>query len=190
MTPSTRRSYFTDMYATGPDPWGFESRWYERRKYGVTVAALPEPRYASAFEPGCSVGVLTALLAERCERLLATDIVPAALERAAGRLREASNVTLEDRAVPEDWPPGPFDLVVLSEIAYYFDARTLDRLVRSVVDTTLPGATIVAVHWRPPTDYPLSGDAAHAVIDAAPQLVRQARHLEESFVLEVWRRAG
>ena len=136
MTSSTRRSYFTDMYASGPDPWGFESRWYEHRKYLLTVAALPDPRYAAAFEPGCSVGVLTSRLAGRCERLLATDIVPAALERAADRLRDADNVTLELRAVPEDWPPGPFDLVVLSEIAYYFDAPTLNGLVRSVVDTT------------------------------------------------------
>jgi hypothetical protein len=190
MTSSTRRGYFTDMYAAGPDPWGFESRWYEHRKYLLTIAALLEPRYTAAFEPGCSVGVLTALLAERCEQLLATDIAPVALERAADRLQDADNVTLEARAVPEDWPPGPFDLVVLSEIAYYFDARTLEGLVRSVVDTTLPGATIVAVHWRGTTDYPLSGDDAHAIIGAAPQLVRHALHLEESFVLEVWRRDG
>jgi len=190
MTPSTRRSYFTDIYATDPDPWGFESRWYEHRKYRLTVAALPERRYTSAFEPGCSVGVLTALLAGRCDRLLATDIVPAALERAADRLRDADNVTLERRAVPEAWPTGPFDLIVLSEIAYYFDTATLDGLLQLVVDSTAPGATVVAVHWRGPTDYPLSGDEAHAVIRATPRLERCAIHLEDSFVLEVWRRAG
>ena len=48
----------------------------------------------------------------------------------------------------------------------------------------------MAVHWRGPTDYPLSGDDAHVIIGAAPQLVRHSLHLEESFVLEVWRRAG
>ena len=136
MTPSTHRSYFTDIYATDPDPWGFESRWYEHRKYGLTVAALPEARYTSAFEPGCSVGVLTALLAGRCDRLLATDIVPSALDRAADRLRDSGNVTLEHRAVPETWPSGPFDLVVLSELAYYFDRTTLQELVRLVIGTT------------------------------------------------------
>ena len=190
MTPSTRRDYFTDAYASAPDPWGFESRWYEHRKYHLTVAALPEPRYASAFEPGCSVGVLTTLLARRCGHLLATDIVPAALGRAADRLRGAGNVTLERRAVPEEWPTGPFDLVVLSEIAYYFDTETLGELVRRAVDSTGPRATIVAVHWRGPTDYPLSGDEAHAVIRSAPLLERCSIHLEEEFLLEVWRRAG
>lgn len=188
MTSSTRRSYFDEMYASGPDPWGFESRWYEQRKYSVTTAALLEPRYRSAFEPGCSIGVLSELLAKRCDHLLATDIVPAALKQAADRLNGVDNVTLELRAVPDDWPSGQFDLVVLSEIAYYFDSRALGDLVTQAVDTTQPGATIVAVHWRGTTDYPLSGDEAHAVIGSCPHLERRVQHLEDDFVLEVWRR--
>ena len=32
---------------------------YEREKYDLTLAALPEARYASALEVGCSIGVLT-----------------------------------------------------------------------------------------------------------------------------------
>ena len=185
---STGHGYFAERYAAGPDPWGFESRWYEHRKYRLTLAALPDPHYRSAFEPGCSVGVLTGLLAARCDHVLATDIVPGALARAARRLRGVANVTLERRAVPEAWPDGPFDLVVLSEIAYYFDPTTLEVLVQRTVDSTAPGATVAAVHWRGPTDYPLTGDAAHAVIDSCPRLERSCRLVEESFVLEVWRR--
>ena len=60
---SMPRSYFDEMYRCDPDPWQFESSWYEQRKYELTVAALPERRYRSAFEPGCSVGVLSSLLA-------------------------------------------------------------------------------------------------------------------------------
>ena len=65
--------YFDGMYAASPDPWGFESRWYERRKYAVTMALLPAERYRDAFEPGCSIGVMTGLLAGRCDRLLSCD---------------------------------------------------------------------------------------------------------------------
>ena len=79
---STDRAYFDEMYRSDPDPWQFESSWYEERKYALTVAALPDRRYRSAFEPGCSVGVLSSLLAERCDHLLATDIVPGVLDRA------------------------------------------------------------------------------------------------------------
>lgn len=188
MSQSTARSYFDEMYASGPDPWGFDTRWYERRKYELTTAALLEPRYRSAFEPGCSIGVLSGLLAQRCDHLLATDVVPVALEQAADRLRHLANVTLELGGVPDAWPVGRFDLVVLSEIAYYFDIETLHELIRLTIETTSPGATVVAVHWRGATDYPLSGDEAHAIIGRSPHLERRVRHLEDDFILEVWRR--
>ena len=55
---TVRASYFDGMYADSPDPWGFTSRWYEGRKYAITVAMLPKARYREAFEPGCSIGVL------------------------------------------------------------------------------------------------------------------------------------
>ena len=51
------RDYFEGIYADGPDPWGFETSEYERRKYDLTLAALPRRRYARALEPGCSIGV-------------------------------------------------------------------------------------------------------------------------------------
>ena len=63
--------YFDGQYAATPDPWGFTSRWYERRKQAISVAMLPAERYRSGFEPGCSIGVLTSMLAARCGTLLA-----------------------------------------------------------------------------------------------------------------------
>ncbi|MCU1492673.1 MAG: Methyltransferase type 12 [Acidimicrobiaceae bacterium] len=185
---STARRYFEDLYASMPDPWGFETRWYEQRKYALTVAALPEAHYGSAFEPGCSIGVLSALLASRCDQLLATDIVPSALRRASDRVR-SPHVRFEERAIPEQWPDELFDLVVLSEIAYYFDAGVLGQLVSLVAGSTLPGGTVVAVHWRGETDYPLSGDAAHEILDSSPLLDRVAHHTETDFVLDLWERA-
>src|ERR1700722_15704520 len=113
------RTYFDEIYASDPDPWQFESSWYEQRKYALTMAALPDLRYRSGFEPGCSIGVLSSLLAERCDHLLSADIVPGVLQRANERCRSLSNVSFELRAIPEEWPAGPFDLIVLSEIAYY-----------------------------------------------------------------------
>jgi trans-aconitate methyltransferase len=114
---STTRDYFDGMYEGSADPWGFETSAYEHRKYAVTVASLPRPRYGSVFEPGCSIGVLTELLAARSDRLLATDLVPAALDRARNRLAALPHVTVEARAIPDEWPEAMFDLVVLSEIA-------------------------------------------------------------------------
>ena len=72
---------FENVYATSSDPYGFASSDYERRKYFVTIAALSRARYTNAFEIGCSVGVLTRLLGERCESLLSVDIVERALQQ-------------------------------------------------------------------------------------------------------------
>ncbi len=187
---STDRSYFDEMYRRSPDPWDFESSWYEARKYALTVASLPQARYRSAFEPGCSVGVLTALLSARCDRVLATDIVTSAVDRTRARCLGSPGVSVERRAVPEEWPEGPFDLVVLSEIAYYFDRATLEGLMGDVLRTTGPGATVVAVHWRGLTDYPLGGEEAHEVLGAAGDLEQVVHHVESAFLLDVWMRPG
>jgi Nodulation protein S (NodS) len=185
---STKRSYFEEMYRGQADPWDFEKSLYEQRKYAVTVASLPRSRYRSAFEPGCSVGVLTEQLAPRCDRLLSSDIIPSALRRAEGRLRSWSNVCFEGRSIPDQWPPGPFDLVVLSEIAYYFDRTDLGAVMDRVIDSTVPRAHIVGVHWLGETDYPLSGELTHRIIAEIPGLVTVVHHREEEFVLDVWER--
>jgi protein-L-isoaspartate O-methyltransferase len=179
--------YFEQMYADDADPWGFEERWYEQRKYALTLAALPREHYASAFEPGCSIGVLSAQLAERCDRLTAWDIVPSAVVKAKDRLANTRHVTIEQRAVPDEWPDEVFDLIVLSEVVYYFDEEAAERLRDRAVASAMPDATLVAVHWRGETNYPLSGDEAHRLIDSAAGLQRVAHHVEPEFLIDVWR---
>jgi len=183
---STSRDYFESMYASDCEPWNFATSSYEQRKYALTLAALPKEHFRNAFEPGCSIGVLTEQLAPRCDRLLATDIIVSALARARFRLRKFENVVVESRAIPENWPKDQFDLVVLSEIAYYFDATSLRRIVELLVDSTSPGSHVIGVHWRGETNYPLTGDGAHALIDQNEGLTRVAHYVEEAFVMDVW----
>jgi predicted TPR repeat methyltransferase len=185
---STDREYFQNMYDESTDPWNFATSSYEQRKYALTINSLPRERYRNAFEPGCSIGVLSELLASRCERLLATDIVSSALEQAKLRLRKYENVVVESRAIPGSWPDEVFDLVVLSEVAYYFDAGSLRDILALIVRSTLPGAHVIGVHWRGETDYPLTGDRAHELINANDQLRRIVHHLEEEFTLDLWER--
>lgn len=186
---STPAGYFEDMYAASRDPWHLGSRWYERRKHALTVGVLTRDRYDSAFEPGCSVGALTALLAPRCDHLLATDRVPSVLETTRRRLGDVPGLRLEQMTVPEEFPPGPFDLVVLSELGYYLDEPGLDRLVAATTAALVPGAELVAVHWRHPVrDHALTGDRVHERLDAADGLARVSRHEEVDFLLEVFAR--
>lgn len=160
--------YFDALYATDPDPWRFETSDYEEAKYTATLEALPRARYASGVEIGCSVGVLTARLATRCDAVLGVDVAQAALDRAAARCRDLPHVGFAQSTLPETPPAGAFDLILLSEVLYYFDAAGVVRLAESVRQMVLPGADLVLVHWLGPTpDYPLTGDAAVAAFEAA-----------------------
>ncbi|WP_067474322.1 class I SAM-dependent DNA methyltransferase [Actinomadura hibisca] len=175
--------YFDGMYEESADPWGFQSRWYEQRKYALTLAALPRRRYADAFEPGCSIGVLTALLAERCDRLFACDTSTAAVEQAR---RRAPGARVERRTMPQDWPDGRFDLIVLSELLYYFDDHDLATMLDRAVNALNPGGTLLAVHWRHPVpDYPHTGDDVHRALARTP-LNCLVSHTEPDFLCEVF----
>ncbi|MGK5684230.1 methyltransferase domain-containing protein [Actinoplanes sp. URMC 104] len=186
---TTPQSYFEQMYARSSDPWDFAGRWYDARKHALTVAALPARRYRSAFEPGCSTGLLTARLAERCDHVFAVDAVPAAVATAAGSLAASPNVTLGVARMPADWPADTFDLIVLSELGYYFDDHDLGTLLDRAVASLEPGGDLVAVHWRHPVDdHARSGDDVHERIAALPGLARQVRHEEADFLLEVFTR--
>lgn len=184
---SLAAGYFDAMYQAAADPWGLQDRWYEQRKYAVSLAQLPARRYRRAFEPGCSVGVLTRLLARRCDALLSCDVAPAAVRAAARRTRGLAQVRVERREIPRQWPAGRFDLVVLSEILYYFGDRDLDQVLGKAAAALEPGGTLLAVHWRHPVrEYPRSGDDVHAALMARPGLARLVSHAEPDFLAEVY----
>lgn len=184
--------FFDDFYAcNGPDPWGFADRWYERRKRDVTLACLPRERFARALEVGCSIGVLTAALAPRCDSLLATDLAEAAVAAARERLRPAPHVRVERSDAPEDVPDGRFDLVVVSEVLYYLDPPALDRVLGRLVAALDDDGVLLACHWRHPVaEYPAGGDDVHAALERLPGLARTVRHVEEDFLLDVLSRDG
>jgi hypothetical protein len=122
--------YFDELNARSCDPWHLADRWYEKRKYAITLAMLPQPTYRHALELGCSVGVLTEALAARCDHVTAT------------------HVTLECTSIDCAWPADDFDLVVLSEVAYayYLSENTLRRVLECEVPKLMPGTTLLAAH--------------------------------------------
>lgn len=154
-------AYFADIYARSDDPWEFASSAYERAKYDATLAAIPESRPKRVLEIGCSIGVLTARLAERCEQIVAIDIDPHALALARERCRELSNVRFERRAFPAETVAGSFDLIVVSEVAYYWSDRDFAR-ARERIAASAPRGTVVLVHFTPVVEaYVRGGDAVH-----------------------------
>lgn len=154
--------YFDDVYRANEDPWAFATSPYERAKYEATMAALPNERYANAFEIGCSIGVLSEMLARRCNRLLSVDASELPLQTARQRLVPYAHVTIGRMSIPAQFPDDRFDLIMLSEVGYYLVMEDLHRARQRMLDQLEPGGHLLLVHWTPVVpDYPLTGDQVH-----------------------------
>ncbi len=170
--------YFEDVYAFKSDPWDFTSSEYERGKYADTLAQLPRERYTRGFEVGCSIGVLTAQLGARCDRLLSVDVAEAALAQARQRCETMPHVQIQRLQIPEEEPTGSFDLIVVSEVGYYWSAGDQARAMTLLAAHHGAGGHLMLVHWTPEVhDYPQTGDAVHDAWIARPEwsLLRDER---------------
>lgn len=180
---SRSRESFDAHYERKPEGWDFDGSWYERRKRAVTLAALPRERYRSALEIGCATGVLTAALTDRADDVLGTDIAAAPLERARAR---APRARFLQAALPDEWPAGTWDLVVMSEVGYYLSPADLDRTIDLVLDSLADDGVLVACHWRHPDDEAVSsGDLVDERLRARWPRPALVRHVEDDFVLTV-----
>jgi cyclopropane fatty-acyl-phospholipid synthase-like methyltransferase len=156
---------FERLYEASEDPWDYRSSAYERAKYAATLGALGSGRYGRALETGCSIGVFTELLAQRCDRLVGLDFSSRALALATERLAAETNVELVLGSFPEQAPAGEWDLVVCSEVLYYLDSPALGRALDWLEAQLGHGATVLAVSWRGSGETePLRGDDVHDLL--------------------------
>ena len=165
-TATIPAAYFEEKYQAEIDPWRFKTSDYERDKYRATLASLTRIRYATALEVGCSIGILTRLLSRRCDSLLAIDASPTAIEAARSANENDANVSFRVATLPAEFPEGSFDLIVLSEVLYYFVEGDLDRVAQACIDSISRGGEIVLCHWLGETDYPLTGVEASELFAA------------------------
>ena len=168
---SKASEHFDSLYRAASDPWGYQTSDYERRKYDATLAALTRPRYACTLEAGCSIGVLSARLAARSDQLLALDFSPLAVVGAAQRLAAFPQARALRATLPQDWPQGQYDLIMLSEIIYYLAPDEIDTMAERVARDATDGGEVVLVHWQGETQTEISANDARDRFCAA--LARQ-----------------
>ncbi len=182
------REYFDNLYAESSDPWSFETSEYEREKYERTLGVLAERgRYRRVLEAGCSIGVFTAILAPLCDELLAVDVSEAAVAAARERLSGSPHVRVERRTLPEEMPEGPFDLVVASEVLYYWPEDVMLAALGGFEEELAPGGALLAVHWRKETrSYPLQGDEVHGLLLEHTRLSNTTTIIEPEYRLDLF----
>lgn len=180
---------FEARYRSDPDPWGYATSAYEQAKYRETLRACGPGPFDHALELGGSIGVFSALLAPRCRSLTTIDGAPTAVAAARARLVAAPGATALAGDIPDDIPPGDYDLVVASEVLYYLTDPALRRTIATLRRRTRAGGRWVAVHWRPPgPERPLTAADVHGALHRVPWLRHVADARTPDYLLDVWQR--
>ena len=181
---------FDARYAREGDPWGYRSSDYERAKYGATLAACGDGPFCCALELGASIGVFSALLAPRCQRLTTVDFSRVAVAQARQELRHCAHVDVRTAAIPWDLGSERYDLVVASEILYYLEPVALAATLSWLKYGLLDQGRLVIVHWRSAgPERPFTTDLVHDRVLAQPWLRCRADGCTDDYLLHVLERA-
>ncbi len=144
------QSRYTEIFAARHDPFGYEGKGFEFEKFQAAIELLDDARndacFERAWEIGCAEGVFTTQLAPICERLIAVDYIPLALERARAQCGDFSNISFMKWDLKTDPAPGPFDLIVIMDVFGSFGRRRDIRRARDkVVSALAPGGYLLLV---------------------------------------------
>ena len=125
-------------------------------------------------------------LAERCDELLGLDVSETALAVARARCHDKEKISFARMRVPNEMPEGRFDLVVMSEVAYYWSISDLEKTANSMVARHERGGHLILVHLTEDVpDYPLTGDEVHEYWLSRAEWNRVKFCREERFRIDV-----
>lgn len=142
------RMYFNWRYKS-QDPYKVSVSGYELEKMDRAISSLGfEKKFGSILEIGCGEGEMTARLAAISGRTLATDISDMAIRRTREAASSFPNVDTQRLDLLTDEPPGQFDLVVASEVLYYFEKEQLPAILERVTSCVKNGGSLALIHAR------------------------------------------
>ena len=180
------QDWFDRFYSFAPDPWALESNRYEQAKYEHLLCTLPDERVGRVLEIGCSIGILTERLARRSAHLLAVDISELAVARAREKLADLPHVHVERMDMPRQFPTGSYDVIIASDVLYYWTHEELSGALRLLTDSLAAGGSLIALHWRLGNECDLTGDEVHDLLLAELSLTHAIDARTEQYRLDRW----
>ncbi|MEM8980613.1 MAG: trifunctional glycosyltransferase/class I SAM-dependent methyltransferase/polysaccharide deacetylase [Pseudomonadota bacterium] len=137
--------YWETVFAN-QNPWDYDNS-YEQTKYDQTIDLLPKRSFDRALELACAEGHFTQMLAPLVGELVATDISDTALKRASEACASHTNISYQQLDLKKGEIPGTFDLIVCSEVLYYFESRKdLKMIAQKLAKHLAPGGLILMAH--------------------------------------------
>ncbi|MBZ8133397.1 class I SAM-dependent methyltransferase [Afifella sp. IM 167] len=153
---------FEAKFRADIDPWDYRASRLERVKRRDLLLACGHRPYGRVLELACAIGVTSRALAPISLRLLALDSSPTAIREAQKGGKDLKNVTFRLATLPAEMPAGPFDLIVVSELAYYLPPAELARLAKMLGGRLSRGGRVVVLHHlRPFRDAAIHPALAH-----------------------------
>ena len=185
--PTTSAEFFEEKYQLVADPWDFATDNYEQERYQLIMGHLEGGEYSIAFEPGCSIGVLTERLARLCGKVYASDFSATAVARSRARCEHLQHVVVDCAELNSRTSIHAADLVVLSEIGYYFTEAHWVAVVDNIVSQMAPRSVLLAAHWLGRSeDHVRTGDQVHQTLMEAHGLELQIGKRFPLFRLDRW----
>jgi SAM-dependent methyltransferase len=185
----SQEQHFDQLFRSNQDPWGYESVWSEKRRHSLMLAMLDRPQYKRAYEPGCANGVFSALLGARAEVVESCDGSGEAVRAAREKTKSVSNVSVLHRCVPEEWPDGAFDLIVLSDFLYYLSEQDIIQVARQVTESLEDGGFLLTCHWLEIAHDFLTpgGGAVQEILEGVLGPVNGPAYLDSEQIIAGWR---
>lgn len=148
----TREDYWESIFDR-VDPWEYRND-YETFKYDQTLDLIREIPIATALEIACAEGEFTRRLAAHAGHVLATDIAPTAVARAAEACADLNNCAFQRLDLLTEDPPASYDLIVASEVLYYLEPDALAAFTEKVSRHLNPGGIFLTAHGNLLVDEP------------------------------------
>jgi len=144
---------FWEKHFQAEDPWNYTNQ-YETEKAMRTLSLLPEGKITIAAEVACAEGHFTRQLAPYVDKLLASDISDAAVERARLRCVDLINVSFQTLDLVRDDLPQELDLLVCGEVLYYLPSVLLSTVAAKFVSSLADEGYLLLTHGLIVTDEP------------------------------------
>ena len=173
----------------------------EHQRYEHLFAAFSDRHFDRAIEVGCAEGFFTPRLAEVADEVVGLDVSEVALQRAGRAGGTDSRLRFVRHDVSEGpLDPPPYDLIVASEVLYFFkEPAVLTQVADRLVSALAPGGWLVLSHMRLLKDmirhrrtvsgYPRMGAASvHPVFKSHPHLCLVRENLQPLYAICVLER--
>jgi predicted TPR repeat methyltransferase len=174
-------AHFDTLYAGKPDPWDYQTSLFEAGKRAKTLEALGGRGFQKGMELGCSIGVLTEALSHHCESIVGVDGSETACGLARNRLANQPNANVLQARFPEDLQKlealGSLDLIVLSEVLYFFSQADMRALAGYVCASLMRDGLVVVVNFDGDTQAGYSGvEASQLFAKFTAHCLQQVTH--------------